>query len=107
MSDEKTDAKPPVDPFWLVVFGDAYGDAPKCIKCDSEEAFAKAVKTNILEAKEPLFAFAFKGQRIQLSAPCPISSFVVGGKTVKIGEDSPQFDESGHIVPLSPKRTDS
>jgi len=103
MSEEKNDATPQ-DPFWLLVFGDAYGDAPKCIKCDTEEAFAKSVKQHILDAQEPLFAFAFRGKRVQLSAPCPISTFVIDGKTVKIGEDSPQFDESGRITPLAPKR---
>ena len=106
MSDEQP--KPnPSDPFWLVIFGESVGEAPKCIKCDDGKAFAEAVKTNVLEAPNELYAFGFKGRRIQLSTPRPVSSFSVDGKTVKIGEDNPQFNETGHIVPLAPRRTDA
>jgi hypothetical protein len=104
MSDEQ---QQPSDPFWLVIVGNVDGESPQCVKCDSEEAFAAAVKTHVLEATEELFAFGFKGKRIQLATPRPVSSFQIDGKTVKIGEDNPQFDESGHIVPLAPRRTDA
>ena len=106
MSDEQS--KPAAsDPFWLVIFGESLGDAPKCIKCADEKAFAEAVKKNVLEAPNELYAFGFKGKRVQLATPRPVSSFLVDGKTVQIGEDSPQFDETGRIVPLSPRRTDT
>ena len=84
MSDEQQ--KPtPSDPFWLVIFGESVGEAPKCIKCADEKAFADAVKTNVLEAPSELFAFGFKGKRVQLATPRPVSSFSIDGKTVKIG----------------------
>ena len=70
-------------------------------------AFAEAVKTNVLEAGSEIFAFGFKGQRIQFAAPRPVSSFSIDGETVQVGEDSPQFDESGRIVPLSPRSADA
>jgi hypothetical protein len=96
MSDEQA-------PFWLVVMHDTFEDAPKCIECKDQKAFEDAYRTNVLEAENELYAFAFRGTRIQLSALTPIGAYVLGEQTVQVGKDATMVDASGHILPLVPK----
>ena len=94
----KPEAKP--ESFYLVVLDDNADEAPRVHRCDSEKEFANLVNEHVLSAKNPLYAFAFKGERIQISAPTSVCTVSVGGQEVPIGEKSTTFEETGRIVPL-------
>ena len=97
--------EPPAS-FWLVVVKDEADAAPLCVRCENAEALTKAIESNVLESTAPLHAFAFKGRRIQLSAPRPVCSFKVGDKKVDVGRESDEYDEGGRIVPLTRSSVD-
>lgn len=88
------------DSYYLVVLDDNADEGPKVHRCDSDKEFASLVNEHVLSAKNPLYAFAFKGERIQISAPTSVCTVSIGGQQVPIGEKGTSFEESGRIVPL-------
>jgi len=88
------------DSYYLVVLDDEEDGAPQVYRCDSDREFANLVNEHVLSAKHPIYAFAFKGDRIPISAPTSVCTVTVDGKQVPIGEKSTTFEETGRIVPL-------
>jgi hypothetical protein len=86
--------------FFLVVVGDSAEDAPRIIECDDQSAFLTAVGEHVLNAKQTISAFGFKGQRIQISAPSPVCAVEIDGKRADVGSDDRSFDSTGRITPL-------
>ena len=86
--------------YFLVLLKDDADEAPQVHRCESEKEFAGLVNEHVLSAKQPLYAFAFKGERIQISAPSSVCTVTVGGQQIPIGEQATSFEESGRIVPL-------
>jgi len=64
------------------------------------EAFATAVNEHVLNAKQPIYAYGFEGQRIQISAPTPICAVEINGKRAEVGSEDRNFEASGRITPL-------
>lgn len=87
----------PKKSYFLAIIGD---DAPQLIRCEDRCAFEMAVQKNVLGAKSTIYAYAFVGERINITAPMPMCAVEIDGETFKLGDDSPQFEESGKIVPL-------
>jgi len=104
MSDEKK-APAGIDeyPLWLVIVGDTFDPPPRRIKCETAEAFEKALKENVLDSDQELYAFAFQGEVVPIGALQPVGSYSIGGKVIQVGKAPPAFDDSGHIVPLTRK----
>jgi hypothetical protein len=96
--------KPPTKPYYLIVVGD---DAPQIIRCEDRAGFEDAVRTNVLGAKSTIYAFGFVGDRINITAPSPMCAIQVGDEIVKFGDASPQFEDSGRIVPLVRQEDDA
>jgi hypothetical protein len=94
----------PQDSYFLVLLKDDAEEAPQVHRCDSEKDFAALVNEHVLGAKQPLYAFAFIGERIQISAPSAICTVDIGGEKLNVGEQSTRFEETGRIIPL--KTTD-
>lgn len=105
--DEKTD-KPAKEAhpksFYLVVVGD---DAPQIISSEDRTGFEDAVRQHVLGAKSTLYAFGFLGNRINITAPSPMCAIKIGDEVVKFGDTSPQYEESGRIVPLVRQEDDA
>ncbi|HSN72087.1 MAG TPA: hypothetical protein VLT59_11285 [Steroidobacteraceae bacterium] len=110
MADDKAQEKPTVEkqaagpakeapaPFYyLIIVGDG---APQIIRFEDKTGFRQGVQKHVLGAKETIYAFGFVGNRINITAPMPMCLVEVDGETVKLGDDSPQYEESGKIVPL-------
>lgn len=89
------------DKYFLVIVGD---DSPTVVECESMEGFASAVSEHVLEAENPLYAFGFKGKRIQISDPSPICSVEVAGEKQDVGGGGRNVDSSGRITPLRRSR---
>lgn len=85
--------------FFLVYMSDD-DDTPRCLSFAGEEDFIEAVEQNVLSAQTEVFAFAFKGERVSISAPKPVCVLNIGGKARQIGAATSECDESGKIVPL-------
>jgi hypothetical protein len=98
--DERQENKANEASYWLVVVYDELDKSPECFHCDSKPALITAIETHLLKADKSLYAFAFKGERIQLSTPRPVCSFTIDGESVEIGTQDHEFPESGHILPL-------
>lgn len=110
MTDEKKkEAKPEEQKverpssFYLVVVGD---DAPQIISCDTRDGFEDAVRQHVLGATSTIYAFGFAGERINITAPSPMCAIKIGDDVVKFGDASPQFEETGKIVPLVRRESD-
>lgn len=117
MGDEgKTPVKPAAKPavkkeeagksFWLVILTDASDDGPQCIRCETEDALTRAIQERVLSATAALHAFAFEGQRVEISTPRPVCSIKFGDTKVDVGRDGDEYDESGRIVPLARPEAD-
>ena len=87
--------------FWLVLITDAADEVPQCTRCETAAALTSAIQDRVLGAKAPLYAFAFEGRRIDISAPRPICSFKLGDAKIDVGRDGDEYDEGGRIVPLA------
>ena len=114
MADKETpkpDVKPPAEPkkdmipYWLVVVRDESDNPPMCVRCEGEDALGRALTEHVLSAEIPLHAFAFSGERVAISAPRPICSFILGNKKIDVGQDSDEYDEGGLIIPLAKPKT--
>ena len=88
---------------WLVILPDSADQSPQCIECADQQAFEAAYRQHVVEARDELYAYAFKGKRIRLGALSPVGAFEIDGKTVKVGLDAPAVDETGHFTPFIPK----
>jgi len=86
--------------FFLVVLQDDADAPPQVHRSDSAQAFSSLVSEHVLSATQPLYAFAFKGERIQIGAPNAVCTVDIAGEKVTIGEQLSRFEESGRIVPL-------
>jgi hypothetical protein len=99
----KGDAPEPqavVEKYFLVVVGDEATDSPQLTQCDTLEMFAAAVNEHVLNAKQTIYAYGFKGQRVQISAPTPICAVEINGKRAEVGSEDRNFEASGRITPL-------
>jgi len=111
MADEKKSEEKKKEPeptvnqtFYLVIVGDG---PPQLIRCEDRASFQLAVQKAVLGAKEAIYAYGFMGQRVNITAPMPICAVEIDGETFKLGDDSPQFDETGKIVPLVRQEDDA
>lgn len=91
---------PRVDRYFLVIVNDSMEEQPRLISCDDEASFLSAVGEYVLNAQHPMHAFAFRGNRITISALAPTCSVEIDGKRTAVGSDERSFDENGHITPL-------
>ncbi len=98
--EEQKQAETKPERYFLVILNDEEDGAPRCIACDNEADFSKAIEQNVLSAKNAIFAFAFTGKRIPIGSPRPVCTLTIGGKSRQIGEATSEFDETGRIVPL-------
>ncbi len=85
--------------YYLVVLTDE-DDAPKVHRCSSDKQFGALVSEHVLGATAPVYAFGFKGARIQISAPSAVCTIDVGGEQLPVGKKGTSFEETGRIVPL-------
>ena len=90
----------PKQKFFLVSLNSDEDDTPRCTSFDKEADFVAAVETIVLKAKKPIYAFAFKGERITISAPRPVCILNIDGAAKQIGTPTSEYEESGRVVPL-------
>ena len=94
------EAKAKPEHFFLVIFDDDADDPPHVYSADSAKTLSDLIAEHVLNAGQPLYAFAFKGQRIPIGLPTSICTINVGDEPVVVGDKSTRFDDSGRIVPL-------
>jgi len=77
--------------FWMVLVGD---DDPVCIGINSEEELQKAIRTRVLEAVEPLWAFVFDGEKLKIQNPLASCTVTGAGVNMEIkGVGAGQADD--------------
>ena len=85
--------------FWLIIVADSLDTPPKCIECEDQTAFEEALRQHVVGADSEIYAFAFKGSRVQIGSLQPVGSYILDGQTVSIQGATPvAVDASGRIT---------
>ena len=87
--------------YWLIIVQDEAESQPQCIRCENAKSLQRAIEEHVLSVDKPLHAFAFNGERIDISSPRPVCSLKIDGVRHDVGSDQAEFDEGGRIVPLT------